>query len=203
MIRGEIMINNNLNINLNPTVSLNSINYKSNQHLESFPYELDKIHPKMLQRDGVVMKMMKVLVMMMMIPMKPSSMTMKMATFSPFREGISPADFCLPESFLSMCVFCPAEAAESIFDPPLGLRFSRRRYTRGGNGRGGPGRPHHQVARPRAGPRHQVVWALVAHLALSFWLLPSSNEILICGYFPGIAGLQKYGVLMVLFPAES
>jgi hypothetical protein len=23
-----------------------------------------------------------------------------------------PADFCLPESFLSLCVFCPAEAAD-------------------------------------------------------------------------------------------
>jgi hypothetical protein len=80
------MINNNLNINLNSTVSLNSINYKSNQHRESFPYELDKIHPMMLQRDGVVMKMMKVLVMMvmmMMIPMKPSSMAVMMATISP------------------------------------------------------------------------------------------------------------------------
>jgi hypothetical protein len=69
------MINNNLNINLNPTVSLNSINCKSNQHRESFPYELDKIHPKVLQRYGVVMVMMKVLVMMvmkMMIPMKPN-----------------------------------------------------------------------------------------------------------------------------------
>jgi hypothetical protein len=62
--------------------------------------------------------MMKVLVMMMMIPMKPSSMTMTMATISPLREGISPADFCLPESFLSLCVFRPAEAAESISDPP-------------------------------------------------------------------------------------
>jgi hypothetical protein len=112
------MINNNLNINLNPTVSLNSINYKSNQHRESFPYELDKIHPKMLQRDGVVMKMMKVLVMMMMIPMKPSSMTITMATISPLREGISSADFCLPESFLSLCGFRPAEAAESISNSP-------------------------------------------------------------------------------------
>jgi hypothetical protein len=120
MIRGEIIINNNLNINLNPTVSLNSINYKSNQHRESFPYELDKIHPKMLQRDGVVMKMMKVLVIMviMMIPMKPSSMVMMIATISPLREGISPADFCLLESFLSLCVFCSAEAAESIYNPP-------------------------------------------------------------------------------------
>jgi hypothetical protein len=46
------MINDNLDIHLNSTVSLNSINYKSNQHRESFPYELDKIHPMMLQRDG-------------------------------------------------------------------------------------------------------------------------------------------------------
>jgi hypothetical protein len=60
---------------------------------------------------------MKVLVMMM-IPMKPSSMAMTMAMISPLREGISLADFCLPESFLSLCAFCPAEAAESISDPP-------------------------------------------------------------------------------------
>jgi hypothetical protein len=123
MIRGEIMINNNPDINLNLTVSLNSINYKSNQHRESFPYELDKIHPKMLQRDGMVMKVMKMLVMMammMMIPMKPSPMMVTMATI------FSPADFCLPESFFSMCVFRPAEAAESICDPPPSLRFSGR-----------------------------------------------------------------------------
>jgi hypothetical protein len=63
----------------------------------------------MLQRDGVVMVVMKVLVMVMvmvvimMIPMKSSAMTMAMAMISPLREGISPADICLPESFLSMC----------------------------------------------------------------------------------------------------
>jgi hypothetical protein len=106
MIKGEIMINNNLDINLNSTVSLNNINYNSNQHRESFPYELDKIHPKMLLRDCMVMTVMKVLVvvMMMMIPMKPSSMSVTMATISPLREGISLIDFCLPESFLSLCV---------------------------------------------------------------------------------------------------
>jgi hypothetical protein len=119
------MINNNLDINLNLTVSLNSINYKSNQHRESFPHELDKTHPKMLQRDGVVTMVMKVVVVvMMMIPMKPSSMAVTMATISPLWEGISLADFCLPESFLSMCVFRPAEAAESICDPLPGFRFS-------------------------------------------------------------------------------
>jgi hypothetical protein len=100
------MINNNLDINLNPTVSLNSINYKSNQHRESFPYELDKIHPMMLQRDGVVMKMMKVLVMMvmMMIPMKPSSMTMMMATISLSGKEF-PRQISAYRRAFSLCVF--------------------------------------------------------------------------------------------------
>jgi hypothetical protein len=116
----------------------------------------------MLQRDGMVMMVMKVLVamvMMMMIPMKPSSMTVTMAMISQLREGISRADFCLPERFLSLCVFRPAEAVESFCDPPPSLRFSGRRYTQRGDGGDGPGRPHHQVARPRTSPRHQVVWA--------------------------------------------
>jgi hypothetical protein len=44
---------------------------------------------------------------------------------------------------------------------------------------------------------------LMDHLALSFWLLLSSGEIGTSGCFPGIAGLQKYCILTVLFPAES
>jgi hypothetical protein len=73
-----------------------------------------------VQRDGVVMTVMKVLVMvvMMMIPMNPSSSAMTMATIYHLREGISLAYFFLPESFLCVCVFCPAEASESISDPP-------------------------------------------------------------------------------------
>jgi hypothetical protein len=66
----------------------------------------------------MVMKVLVMMVMKMMIPMKPSSMAVMMAMISPLREGISPADFCLPECFLSLCVFRPAEAAESICDPP-------------------------------------------------------------------------------------
>jgi hypothetical protein len=80
----------------------------------------------MLQWDGVVMMVMKVLVMMMMMmmfPMKPSSMTVTIATIPPLREGISLANFCLPESFLSLCVFCPTEAAKSFCDLPLVLGF--------------------------------------------------------------------------------
>jgi hypothetical protein len=76
----------------------------------------------MLQRDGVVMVEMKVLVMrmmVMMILMNSSAMAMTMATISPLREGISPADFCLPESFSLSGVFRPVEAAVSIFEPPF------------------------------------------------------------------------------------
>jgi hypothetical protein len=72
----------------------------------------------MLQRDGVVMVEMKVLVMMMMmIPMKSGAMVMTMATISPIREGISLTGFCLPESFSLSGVFRPGEAAVSISEP--------------------------------------------------------------------------------------
>jgi hypothetical protein len=75
----------------------------------------------MLQRDGVVMVEMKVLVMemMMMILMKSGAMAMMMATISPLREGIFLADSCLPENFSLSGVFRPAEAAVSISEPPL------------------------------------------------------------------------------------
>jgi hypothetical protein len=81
----------------------------------------------MLQRDGVMMVEMKVLVMrmmVMMIPMKSSMMMMTMATIFPLREGISPVDSCLPESFFLAGVFCPVEAAMSLYEPPHLLRFS-------------------------------------------------------------------------------
>jgi hypothetical protein len=75
----------------------------------------------MLQWDGMVMVEMKVLVMemMMMIPMKSGAIVMTMATISPLREGISPANSCLPVSFSLSGVFCPAEATVSISRPPL------------------------------------------------------------------------------------
>jgi hypothetical protein len=73
----------------------------------------------MLQRDGMVMVEMKVLVMEMMIPMKSGAMVMTMATISPLWEGISLADSCLPESFSLSGVFRPVEAAMSISEPPL------------------------------------------------------------------------------------
>jgi hypothetical protein len=82
----------------------------------------------MLQRDGVVMVKIKVLVMrmmVMMILMKSSAIMITMATISPVREGIFLADFCLPESFSLCGIFCPAEAAVSIFEPPLTEIFGK------------------------------------------------------------------------------
>jgi hypothetical protein len=75
----------------------------------------------MLQRDGVVMVEMKVMVMkkmMMMIPIKFGAMAMMMAMIFPLRERISLVDFCLPESFSLSGVFHPAEATVSISEPP-------------------------------------------------------------------------------------
>jgi hypothetical protein len=83
----------------------------------------------MLQRDGVVIVKMMVLVMrmmVMMIPMKSGAMMMTMATISALQVGISPADFYLPESFSLSIVFHPAEAAVYISEPPLDLGFRGR-----------------------------------------------------------------------------
>jgi hypothetical protein len=80
----------------------------------------------MLQQDGVVMVGMKVLVMevmMMMIPMKFDAMVMTITMISPLREGISLADFCLPESFSLSGIFRPVEAAVSISEALLDLGF--------------------------------------------------------------------------------
>jgi hypothetical protein len=76
----------------------------------------------MLQRDGVVMVEMKVLLMemmTMMIPMKSGAVVMTMATISPLREGISPVDFSLSESF-SLSVFsAPQRRLYLTLSPPL------------------------------------------------------------------------------------
>jgi hypothetical protein len=64
----------------------------------------------MLQWDGEVMM---VLVMVMMILMKPSSMTVTMAMISSLQKGISPSDFCLPESFFSL--YFPPHSGGGIF----------------------------------------------------------------------------------------
>jgi hypothetical protein len=123
--------------------------------------------------EGVVMVVMK-----MMIPMKPSSMAMMMATISPLPEGISPTDFCLPESFLYLCVFRPAKAAESISDPPcLVLGFWGDDIHEGVLAEVGQG--GHTTRWRGLGLARATWWCgpLAAHLALSFWMIPSSDKI--------------------------
>jgi hypothetical protein len=144
----------------------------------------------MLQRDGVVMVKMKVLVMMvmkMMIPMKPSSMVMTMAMISPLREGISPADLFLPESFLSLGVFRPTEAAESISDHPSSLRFlgtsihARGRWQKWA-----------RVATPLGGATK--VWPAPPG-GVCPWLLPSLS---LSGYFRLLMKYEYLGIFLEL-----
>ena len=107
---------NNLNINNNSMVHSIASTTKSNQHRESFPYELCKIQRNCYSNMEMVMRVLMVMmVMMMMIPMKSILMVVLMATISPLREGIPPAEFCLPERSFSPAVFRPAEATESFY----------------------------------------------------------------------------------------
>ena len=89
---------------------------------------------------------------MMMIPMKSSSMTVMMAMISSLREGISSADFSLPESFSLSVVFRPTEAAENSLDHSVGLRVLGGRSTQKGAASSGPGAQHPVQAWPGVGP---------------------------------------------------
>ena len=88
-----------------------------------------RLNTRLLQRDGVEMMVIMVLVvemMMMMITMKSSSVTV-----CPLREGISPADFSLPESFSLSGVFRLAAVAEYFFGRSFRLRvLGRMKYAK-------------------------------------------------------------------------
>jgi hypothetical protein len=158
----------------------------------------------MLQRDGVVMMVMKVLVMMMMtIPMKPNSMMVTMAMISPSGKEF-PRQISVCRRAFSLSVFSFPQRRQSLSVIPLPVLGFRGDDIREGAlaevGQGG-----HTTWWRGLGLARVRGWCgpLVAHLALSFWLLPSSGQIGTFRYFPRIADLQKYGVLIVLFPAES
>ena len=53
-------------------------------------------------------------VMAMMIPMKSRSMVVTMAMISPSPGGISPADFCMPESTILSGVFRPRSGGGTL-----------------------------------------------------------------------------------------
>ena len=84
MIRDGIMMYNNLNINNNSTVHSIASTTKSNQHRESFPYELCKIQHNCYSNMEMVMRVLMVM-MVVMIPMKSSLMVVLMAMISPLR----------------------------------------------------------------------------------------------------------------------
>ena len=112
---------NNLNINNNSMVHSIASTTKSNQHRESFPYELCKIQVNCYSNMEMVMM---VVMTMMMIPMKSSLMVVLMATISPLQEGIPPAEIYLRERSFSLGVFRPAEAVESFCGCSSSLRVS-------------------------------------------------------------------------------
>ena len=72
----------------------------------------------------MVMMVLMMKVMVMMIPMKSISMVVVMAMISPSPGGISPADFCLPESSFLSGVFLPVAATKLFWVPPFLLRVS-------------------------------------------------------------------------------
>ena len=72
--------------------------------------------------------------MMMMIPMKSSSMTVMMATISPSGREFPPADFFLQGSFSLSGVFRLVEAAEYFDGRPPCVRVPRGSSTRRGDG---------------------------------------------------------------------
>ena len=74
------------------------------------------------------------MMMMMMIPMKSSSMTVMMATISPSGREFPPADFFLQGSFSLSGVFRLVEAAEYFDGRLLCVRVSRGSSTRRGDG---------------------------------------------------------------------
>src|SRR3954454_16413930 len=114
----------------------------------------------MLQWNEVEMMMMRVLmmkVMVMMIPMKSSLMVVTMAMISPSLGGISPADFCLPESFLLSVFHVPQRrrnSSASLFLGFLPREDEVREVARPEVGQGGHTLPRHAQqgpAAPRAG----------------------------------------------------
>jgi hypothetical protein len=159
----------------------------------------------MLQQDGVVMMVMKVLMamVMMMIPMKPSSMTVMMAMISPSGKEF-PRQISAYRRAFSLCVFSAPHRRRSLSAILfLVLGFWGDDIREGTLAEVGQG--NHTTWRRGLGLARARGWCgpLVAHLGLSFWLPSSSGKIGTSGYFPRIAGLQKYFILTVLFPAES
>ena len=100
-------MDNNLNINSNSMVHSIASTTKSNQHRESFPYELCKIQPNCYSNMEMVMRVLMVM----------------MVMISPLWEGIPSVEIYLPERSFSLGVFRSPEAAEIyMWSPPPRIR---------------------------------------------------------------------------------
>ena len=89
---------------------------KSNQHRESFPYELCKIQRNCYRNMEMVMRVlmvMMVVMMMMMIPMKSSLMVVLMATISPLRKEF-PRQKSVWQRDLSLSVFSAPQRRRNL-----------------------------------------------------------------------------------------
>ena len=100
---------------------------------------------------------MSVVEMMMMIPMKSSSMTVTMATISPSGREFPRQISACRRALFSLVFFRPAEAAVSILDvPPHALGFSGDEVREGEMAEGGRGPPPHMAARQHWWPRRPM-----------------------------------------------
>src|SRR4051812_35981436 len=98
----------------------------------------------MLQKDGVEMVVVMVLVVemvMMMILMKSSLMAVTMVTISPSGREFPRQIPACRRAFLSSWFSASQRRRNISLDAPPDLRFFGLRYTRRGLAKGGPGRP--------------------------------------------------------------
>ena len=97
-----------------------------------------------------MMVLVEMMVWMMMIPMKPILTMVLMATISPLREGIPPAEICLSERSFSLGVFRPRGGGNISMVAPRGLGFRREDIGEGAESEA------RQVG--HTCPRHGVRW---------------------------------------------
>src|SRR4051812_28505528 len=116
---------------------------------------------RLLQRDGVVMMVLVEMMvwMMVMIPMKPSLMTVLMVTVSPLREGIPPGrNLFAGEIFLSRCFPPPRGGRNLYLVAPSVLGFRRKDIGKGEDSEAGQV-GHTCPRRGSGGPAPRGVWA--------------------------------------------
>ena len=152
MIRGDMMMNNNLNINLVQWFHSIASTTSRDRYRESFPYQTIKIKPKLLRR-----------------------WRWRWRRFPPpggnFPGGFLPAG----ELFSLWCSPPRRGGCNSSRGTLCGLGFRDEGFREEKEAKGVVGPPNHMAARPGHGPRRPRVWA---HPGSSWLLLLASFVIL-------------------------